>query len=164
MADPAPAADAPLASLPLDRMVCFALYSAAHAVQAIYKPALDALGLTYPQFLVLSALWQQDGRTVGQLGAALFLESNTLTPLLKRMETAGLIGRTRDARDERQVRITLTDRGRALQAQAATVPACLLDRSGLTREDLAVLNAGITGLRDRLRGGDDAGAEAAGSA
>ncbi|HEX9858789.1 MAG TPA: MarR family transcriptional regulator [Paracoccaceae bacterium] len=141
----------PATAIHLDSMLCFALYSATHAMQHVYKPLLEGLGLTYPQYLVLITLWQQDGQTVGQLGAALQLESNTLTPLLKRMETAGLLTRARDTGDERQVRLTLTGRGRALQARAEAIPACLLERSGLTLEALADLQHRIAGLRDHLR-------------
>lgn len=132
-------------------MLCFALYSAAHAMQAAYKPLLDPLGLTYPQYLALSALWAEDGQTVGQIGAALMLDSNTLTPLLKRLEQAGWITRRRDSADERQVRLTLTDAGRALGQRAAEVPACFLDSTGLTLDQATVLRADLTALRDRLR-------------
>lgn len=135
----------------LDHMVCFALYSAAHAVQSVYKPVLEEMGLTYPQFLVLTALWQQDDQPVGHLGAALHLESNTLTPLLKRMEAAGLVTRTRDRRDERQVRISLTDRSRALRAGSDALARCLIERSGLDTVELAALNEEVSALRDALR-------------
>lgn len=137
--------------LPPPRMLCFALYSAAHAMQAAYKPLLEPLGLTYPQYLALSALWAEDGQTVGQIGAALMLDSNTLTPLLKRLEQAGWITRRRDSADERQVRLTLTDEGRALGDRAAEVPLCFLDRTGLPVEDAAQMRDDLTALRDRLR-------------
>lgn len=133
------------------QMLCFALYSAAHAMQAAYKPLLDPLGLTYPQYLALSALWAEDGQTVGQIGAALMLDSNTLTPLLKRLEQAGWITRRRDSSDERQVRLTLTDAGRALRDRAASVPGCFLDRTGLALPDAARLRDDVAALRDRLR-------------
>lgn len=132
-------------------MLCFALYSAAHAMQAAYKPLLEPLGLTYPQYLALSALWAEDGQTVGQIGAALMLDSNTLTPLLKRLEQAGWITRRRDSADERQVRLTLTDEGRALGDRAAEVPLCFLDRTGLSVEDAAQMRDDLNALRDRLR-------------
>lgn len=138
-------------TLPPSQMLCFALYSAAHAMQAAYKPLLEPLGLTYPQYLALSALWAEDGQTVGQIGAALMLDSNTLTPLLKRLEQAGWVTRRRDAADERQVRLTLTEAGRALREQAAAVPGCFLDRTGLPLDQATVLRDAVTELRDRLR-------------
>lgn len=137
-------------SLTLPDMLCFSLYSASHAMQAAYKPLLDPLGLTYPQYLVLTALWQQDGQTVGTLGRALRLESNTLTPLLKRMEGQGLITRSRDKADERQVLIALTPKGQAMQSRAAHVPGCLLDRAGLTVDQASALRDTIAALRERL--------------
>lgn len=143
MTDPAP--------LPPDRMLCFALYSATHAVQAVYGPLLEPLGITYPQYLILATLWQQDDRTVGEIGRALQLETNTLTPMLKRMAAAGLVARQRDGADERRVRIALTERGQALQAQTAHLPACILDRSGLTLDQLAALQGQIMRLRDQFR-------------
>lgn len=136
---------------PPPQMLCFALYSAGHAMQAAYKPLLDPLGLTYPQYLALAALWDRDGQTVGQLGATLLLESNTLTPLLKRLEQAGWITRSRDTGDERQVRIHLTDAGRALQDKAAPVPLCFLDSTGLNADQATDLRDVLAILRDRLR-------------
>lgn len=116
---------APHSARELDELLCFAVYSAGHAFTRLYKPLLSALGLTYPQYLVMLLLWRSDQRTVGQIGEALFLESSTLTPLLKRLEAAGLIRRVRDTRDERQVHVLLTPQGRALQQQAASVPGCM---------------------------------------
>lgn len=139
-------------ALPIAEMICFSLYSATHAMQHAYKPLLEALGLTYPQYLVLVALWGEDGQTVGQLGQALQLESNTLTPLLKRMEAQGLVVRARDARDERQVRVSLTDLGREMQGQAAGIPGCILERSGMTLAGLTALRDQVNALRDQLRG------------
>lgn len=138
-------------TLPPPQMLCFALYSAALAMQAAYKPLLEPLGLTYPQYLALSALWAEDGQTVGQIGAALTLDSNTLTPLLKRLEQAGWVRRKRDTADERQVRLWLTEAGRALQEKAAGVPPCFLDRTGLDRDQAAALRDEVAALRDRLR-------------
>lgn len=132
-------------------MLCFALYSAALAMQAAYKPLLEPLGLTYPQYLALSALWAEDGQTVGQIGAALTLDSNTLTPLLKRLEQAGWVRRQRDAADERQVRLWLTDAGHALREKAGAVPPCFLDRAGMDRDQAAALRDEVAALRDRLR-------------
>ncbi|QYZ70231.1 MarR family winged helix-turn-helix transcriptional regulator [Neotabrizicola shimadae] len=134
-------------------MICFALYSAAHAVQQAYKPLLDEIGLTYPQYLVMTVLWAEDGQTVGAIGRQVLLESSTLTPLLKRLETQGLVERSRDIKDERQVRISLTDAGRALAIRAAHVPACFFDLAGLPLEDLVALRDRVIALRDRLRQG-----------
>ncbi len=132
-------------------MLCFSLYSAQHAMQAAYKPLLDPLGLTYPQYLVLLALWAEDGQTVGRLGAQLALETNTLTPLLKRLEAAGLIARQRDPGDERQVRVTLTPQGRAMETRAAAVPRGFLDATGLTLDEALTLRESLKTLRARLR-------------
>lgn len=137
--------------LPPPQMLCFALYSAGHAMQAAYKPLLDPLGLTYPQYLALAALWDRDGQTVGQIGSTLLLDSNTLTPLLKRLEQGGWIARQRNTGDERQVRITLTEAGRALQEKAASVPLCFLDQTGLAPDQAAALRDSLLALRDRLR-------------
>ncbi len=134
-------------------MLCFALYSAAHAVQAAYAPLLEPLGLTYPQYLALSALAARDGQSVGEIGAELRLESNTLTPLLKRMEAAGWLTRQRDAQDERQVRLRLTEEGRALAARAAGVPAAFLAKTGMELPELADLRDTLGVLRDRLKPG-----------
>lgn len=138
-------------SLPLSDMICFSLYSATHAMQASYKPLLDQIGLTYPQYLVLTALWQQDAQTVGQIGQSLQLESNTLTPLLKRMEAQGLLTRARSNEDERQVKISLTEAGRALEARAAHIPGCILEKSGMTLQELTALRDQINRLRGQLR-------------
>lgn len=137
--------------MPIDDMLCFALYSATHAMQAAYKPLLEDLGLTYPQYLVLVSLWCQDDQTVGQLGQALQLESNTLTPLLKRMEAAGHLTRHRDAADERQVRVRLANRGRALQPESQRITECIFGRCGLPLAAITELQANITTLRDHLR-------------
>lgn len=137
--------------LPPPQMLCFALYSAAHAMQAAYKPLLEPLGLTYPQYLALAALWAQDGQTVGQISATLHLDSNTLTPLLKRLEQAGYLTRTRDKEDERQVRLTVTAKGHALREQAAAIPQCFLSATGLDAKTAADLRDDLTALRDRMR-------------
>ena len=125
------ASDTPATPDRLGRMLCFAIYSAGHAFTRVYKPLLDTLGLTYPQYLVLLVLWERDDVTVKEIGRRLFLDSGTLTPLLKRLEGAGWLRRARDPRDERQVRIGLTERGRELEAQAAPIMAklvCALDQ------------------------------------
>ena len=135
----------------LDDFVCFALYSASHAFNKIYRPLLQPLGLTYPQYLVMIVLWERDGQTVGALGDRLLLESSTLTPLLKRLEANGLVTRIRDAADERQVRIHLTDRGKALGHEAEAVPACVAERAGLDIAEAGRLTAAVSALRDALR-------------
>src|SRR5690349_19692133 len=107
----------PVDPLKLDSMLCFAVYAAGHAFTRFYKPRLDAIGLTYPQYLVFLVLWEEDGLTVKALGEKLFLDSGTITPLIKRLEARGLVRRQRDEEDERQVRIHLTPEGRALRAK-----------------------------------------------
>jgi DNA-binding MarR family transcriptional regulator len=107
--------------LRLDRQLCFTVYAAHHAFTAAYKPCLEPLGLTYPQYLVLLVLWEQEGLKVKEVGERLRLDSGTLTPLLKRMETGGLLRRLRDPADERQVRIELTEHGRGLQVEVLKV-------------------------------------------
>jgi DNA-binding MarR family transcriptional regulator len=138
-------------SLTPSDMLCFALHSAAHAVHAAYAPLLQPLGLTYPQYLAIAALNAADGLTVSQLGAELRLDSNTLTPLLKRMEAAGWLTRTRDSRDERQVRLRLTEAGRTLAAQIATVPRAFAEKTGLQQAELADLRDILAALRDKLK-------------
>lgn len=145
-----PAKAAQQDDLKLDDFLCFAVYSASHAFSRVYKPMLDQLKLTYPQYLVMVALWEGDDQTVGALGDKLSLESNTLTPLLKRLEAAGHVRRDRDPRDERQVRVSLTEAGRDLRAEAEKVPACILEASGLDAADLGRLRQQITALRGAL--------------
>lgn len=138
--------------LKLDQFLCFAVYSANHAFNRVYKPILDRLNLTYPQYIAMVTLWTEDGLTVGQIGERVLLETNTLTPLLKRLETAGLLRRVRDAADERQVRIFLTDKGRALRAEAESVPTAIgacLDRD---LNSIADLTGELTSVRDTLLG------------
>ncbi|ACM27281.1 MarR family transcriptional regulator [Agrobacterium rhizogenes] len=139
--------------LKLDNFICFALYSANHAMNRLYKPMLDELNLTYPQYLVMVTLWEEDGQTVGGIGEKLFLESSTLTPLLKRLEVAGFIQRTRSKEDERQVLIRLTSEGTALKTKAAGIPACILDASNTTAAELTRLKAEIVTLREALNKG-----------
>ncbi|MCB8879825.1 MarR family transcriptional regulator [Acidisoma cellulosilytica] len=134
----------------LSDFLCFAAYSTGHAFNRIYKPLLDRLGVTYPQYLVLVQLWAEDGQTVGALGGRLFLESNTLTPLIKRLEAMGLVIRRRDPADERQVRVSLTEQGRALETQALAVPGCIFAATGLTLDEIQRLTRDLTVLRDRL--------------
>lgn len=136
--------------LSLDSQFCFAVYSAAHALNRAYKPLLDRLGVTYPQYLVLMTLWERDDQAVGEIGARLMLESSTLTPLLKRLEAAGLIGRRRSPVDERQVRVSLTDKGRALRTEATTVPPAILAASGCDAVTLGRLKQELGVVRDHL--------------
>lgn len=138
--------------LDLEQMLCFSLYAASHAMNRIYKPLLEPLGLTYPQYLVLVALWRQDGRSVKELGQALQLDSGTLTPLLKRLEQAGHVTRTRDPADERRVRVNLTGAGRALQADARSVPEQVAAATGCGHESLGRLTEELQDLRARLVG------------
>ncbi|MEU6546498.1 MarR family transcriptional regulator [Streptomyces sp. NPDC046859] len=134
---PGPPASGP-GSLLLDDQLCFALYAASRAVTARYRPLLDELGLTYPQYLVMLALWEQDAISVRDLGAALQLESSTLSPLLKRLEAAGLLRRERRPDDERSVAIRLTEAGARLRERATAVPLAIGDAMGLTTEQDAL--------------------------
>jgi len=147
---PTPCSSTSPAALQLDHQLCFALYSASLAMTKLYKPLLDAIGLTYPQYLVMLVLWEQDSPTVSELGERLSLDSGTLTPLLKRMEAAGLVQRQRDPQDERRVRIALTSTGQALRAQAEPIPACILARSHLALNEVQALTHQIQTLRDSL--------------
>jgi DNA-binding MarR family transcriptional regulator len=137
-------------ALPLDDHLCFAMYSANIAINRLYRPVLDELGITYPQYLVLSALWETDGRTIGEIAERLALESSTITPLVKRLETAGFLGRTRNLDDERQVNVSLTAKGRALRQKSKCLTETLLDRSGLPVADMVRLNKEVGALRDAL--------------
>lgn len=134
----------------VEDMLCFTIYSSAHAFNRVYKPLLQALGLTYPQYLVMRALWARDDQTVGALGDKLLLESSTLTPLLKRLEGLGHVSRNRDPADERQVRVRLTATGEALRVQARSVPVCVLDATGLTLEGMGRLRDEVAAMRKNL--------------
>lgn len=136
--------------VPLDDQLCYAIYSAGIAVQRAYKPLLDQLGLTYPQYLVLNILWREDGQAVGQIADQLALESSTLTPLLKRLEAAGMVRRTRNPSNERQVVVALTDAGRTLRSRAGCLGDALLEASGQSPAALADLNKGVKALRDAV--------------
>jgi len=138
--------------LALDNQFCFALYSASLAMTKTYKPFLDKLGLTYPQYLVMLVLWEEDDILVKAIGEKLFLDSGTLTPLLKRLEASSLIARTRDEADERQVRITLTKEGRALKKKAQSIPHQILCASGQSQDALENLRAQLSTLRNDLTG------------
>ena len=128
--------------------LCFAIYSANLAYGRAYKPILEELGLTYTQYIAIVALWEQDNQTVSGLGAQLFLESNTLTPILKKLETMGYLRRQRDSADERQVIISLTDAGRRLREKGLTMN--LVKASGLTPEDFSKMQKGVVTLRNNL--------------
>ncbi len=135
--------------LHLDQQLCFALYAASRAVTRAYGPLLEPLGVTYPQYLVLLVLWEEDDVPVKRLGERLFLDSATLTPLLKRLEQQGVVTRRRDEDDERVVRIQLTPAGRALRSKARKVPAALACRAGCDPGDARAL-AELARLRDEL--------------
>ncbi len=134
----------------LDNQLCFALYSTSLAMTKLYKPLLDELGLTYPQYLAMLVLWEKDGLTVSELGARLFLDSGTLTPLLKRLEVSGLVSRLRDVQDERRVHISLTAAGRKLRSRAASVPGCILSAAQCAIPELVALTRQVQALRQRL--------------
>jgi DNA-binding MarR family transcriptional regulator len=134
----------------LDNQICFAVYSAAHAFNRVYKPLLDRLGLTYPQYLVMLVLWERDDVPVKDIGEKLFLDSGTLTPLLKRLEAAHLVKRTRSSEDERQVLIALTSQGHALKEKARSVPQSILAASDCSVSELVSMKDEIVALRDRL--------------
>lgn len=136
----------------IDDLLCFSIYSAGLAFNQLYRPLLEEIGLTYPQFLVMVALWQRDGGTVKDLGEALTLDSSTLTPLLKRLEAAGLISRTRNPRDERQVLLRVTEAGNGLREQAARVSCAIVDAVGISAEAAKALRAGLDGIRDKIHG------------
>jgi DNA-binding MarR family transcriptional regulator len=136
--------------LTLDAQLCFLLYSSTHAMVRVYKPVLDSLGLTYPQYLVMLLLWEAEGWTVNALGERLGLDSGTLTPLLRRMETKGLVKRARDAQDERRVRVGITEAGCALKVRAGVVPQAMRCALGLPDADLAALRATLADLSRRL--------------
>ena len=140
----------PEQALQLDNQLCFALYSASLAMTKLYKPLLDELGLTYPQYLVMLALWERDDVAVSELGKRLFLDSGTLTPLLKRLEAAGFIARERAAEDERRVQISLTAAGRKLKARAQKVPACVLSATECSVDEVRQLTRQIKDVRQRL--------------
>ena len=136
--------------LQLDNQLCFALYSTSLAMTKLYKPLLAELGLTYPQYLAMLVLWECDGLMVSELGERLYLDSGTLTPLLKRLEASGYISRLRNVNDERRVHITLTSTGRKLKARAAKIPGCILSASQCALPELLALTNQLQALRQRL--------------
>ncbi|MCY1338363.1 Organic hydroperoxide resistance transcriptional regulator [compost metagenome] len=140
--------------LRLDNQLCFALYSTSLQMTKTYKPLLQELGLTYPQYIAMLVLWEQDGITVGEISARMLTDPGSLTPLLKRLEGEGLITRTRSSADERVVELHLTDRGRALRKQAEAIPSCILEATGQSVEDLLALKDELVALRARLQDAD----------
>jgi len=136
--------------LALDQQLCFALYSSSLAMTKFYKPLLEPLGLTYPQYLVMLVLWERDGATVSELGQRLTLDSGTLTPLLKRLQAGGLLARTRDTDDERRVLVRLTAVGRALKSRAMKVPPQVACAAACPLDELAALTSRLKQLRDDI--------------
>jgi len=153
MTDHAGASDevAMSSSLLLEDQMCFGLYAASRAITAVYRPLLERLGLTYPQYLVMLVLWQRGPSTVKQVTTALHLDYGTLTPLLKRLEANGLVARIRDTADERRVHVSLTAAGRRLKARAAEVPGCLMAASQCSVPELVSLTQQVQALRDRIK-------------
>src|SRR4051794_28472470 len=136
---------------PLEQQVCSALSVAARNVVAVYRPLLEPMGLTHPQYLVMLALWQHEPVSVRQLSALLQLDPGTLSPLLKRLETAGLLTRGRDRSDERALAVTLTDKGRLLRKEAEKIPPAVVDRLGMDLEELRALHQSLTRVIDRAQ-------------
>ena len=136
--------------LKLDSMLCFAVYAAGHAFTRFYKPRLEALDLTYPQYLVFLVLWEQDNITVKALGDRLFLDSGTITPLVKRLEARGLVSRQRDKDDERQVLVRLTPDGMALKARSEAIPLAVAKGTGMDRQAVEEMHEQLMALRERL--------------
>lgn len=139
------------AELLLDNQLCFALYSTSLLMTKVYKPLLQALGLTYPQYLAMMVLWEGDGITVGEISARLLTDPGSLTPLLKRLEAEGLLKRVRSSADERVVQLHLTDKGRALREQAKVIPSCIVRASLQSVEELSALKEELVSLRDSLQ-------------
>jgi MarR family transcriptional regulator, organic hydroperoxide resistance regulator len=147
------APDSPAPNTPnLDALLCFAVYSTGLAFNRVYRRPLEDLGLTYPQYLVMVALWEEDGVGVGRLGERLSLDTNTLTPLLKRLETSGLLIRRRSDADERRVLVSLTAKGRALRKKSAEVARCIAEAANLPEAHLARLGRDLRALRENLEG------------
>jgi DNA-binding MarR family transcriptional regulator len=144
----------PAPSVALDDQLCFALYAASRAVTARYRPMLEEIGLTYPQYLVMMLLWESDNQTVGQLGSRLALDSGTLSPLLKRLTTAGLVTRHRRVEDERSVSIALTEEGRALQDKAVRISEEMIGAIGFDAGEFDELKARLRLLIDRVNRGE----------
>jgi MarR family transcriptional regulator, organic hydroperoxide resistance regulator len=139
-----------MAALSLDRQLCFALYSASRAMTAAYRPILTDMNLTYPQYLVMLVLWEDERVTVGRLGERLQLDSGTLSPLLKRLEANGFVRRERSSDDERLVDVTLTPAGRRLERKATCIPEELFDSTGMSEHEAADLRDAVRHLTDAL--------------
>lgn len=137
-------------ALQLDNQLCFALYSTSLAMSKVYKPLLDELGITYPQYLVMLVLWESDGLTVSEIGERLHLDSGTLTPLLKRLEAAELVHRLRDTEDERRVLVRLSAEGRKLKQKAGKLPQCILAATQCSLSELKKLTRELQTLRASL--------------
>jgi len=137
---------------PLNDQLCFTLYATSMAITRTYKPMLDAMGITYPQYLMLSVLGEENGLTIGEIANRLFLESSTVTPPVKRLEQAGLVARQRSQVDERQVQVQLTSAGRTLLAKCDCLGDTLIARSGMTEKQVIALNRQVQKLRDALSG------------
>jgi DNA-binding MarR family transcriptional regulator len=136
--------------LPLDKQICFTLYNTSMAVTRLYKPMLDEMGITYPQYLVLSVLHETDGLTIGAIAERLSLESSTVTPPVKRLEQAGLVTRQRNDEDERQVQVRLTASGRRLVEKSNCLGEALVARAGMSLTELNALNRKVQALRDAI--------------
>ena len=137
-------------TLKADEMFCHAVYTAGHVINRAYGPLLADLGLTYPQYITLMTLWEEDGLSVGALCEKLRLESSTRTPLLKRLETMGHIERNRGSEDERQVFVSLTPSGRELQKSSPEITRCIIEKTGYEMEKLESLVKSVSELRDNL--------------
>jgi DNA-binding MarR family transcriptional regulator len=136
--------------LPLDAQLCFLLYTTTIAINRLYKPMLDSLGVTYPQYLVMSTLWKQDGQMISVIADRLTLEPSTITPLMKRLEAAGFVSRQRNPQDERQVQVFLTAKGKDLRSKVSCLTDALLEKSGMTVEEMIAMNAQVRRLREAL--------------
>lgn len=137
-------------NLTLEDQLCFSLYATSMAINRVYKPLLDHLGITYPQYLVLNALWEHDGRSIGAIAGRLYLEPSTITPLVKRLEAAALVTRTRARDDERSVLVSLTERGRALRGDSHCLGETFLARSGMEPKEVVALNREVRRLHKAL--------------
>lgn len=142
-------------SMNLDKQLCFAMYAATHAITRAYRPLLNELGITYPQYLVMVALWEKDTVPVGEIARRLQLDAAALTPLVKRLEALGLVTRQRDARDERIVRITLSNAGRGMRLRAFNVMKQIAERTGLSDTQAALLRAQLHALAHALSDVDE---------
>lgn len=143
--------DTDMGGLTLDQLLCFELHAASRAMTAVYRPILEDLGLTYPQYLVMVLLWEEEPRLVKELGRAMDLDSGTLSPLLKRLAAAGLVQRTRSTQDEREVEVTLTEEGWSLEGRARSVRHSIECATGLSEAEINDLLERLAGLRSALR-------------